>query len=996
MPAPDKRLHNSFAKVYHPVRQSGFSNESFLRYETEAGGGKTKVSAVACLCSGITIQFSDSEVALMIIYRRAVRRVFACLFFCSFLLLNPGQALLAQSAGSHLLVTDGAGAPIPEAKLTLYSAQGSLLREALTASDGSFRFSDLPAGSYLLTVKVSGFALQQTSLTIDAQPHSALNIRLSPAPIHSAITVTARRGTVEETKSSLMLVISKDENAIYSRPLATLGNLFEGSPGVSVQQSTYGQVSPFLRGLTGYQVLNLIDGVRFNNSTFRSGPNQYLAFIEPSQAQRVEAVLGPTGVQYGSDALGGTINVLTNSQSFSADGSFDFHGEAQAFAASADASGGSLLKLTVGGERLALLWGGSWKRHNDLRAGSGKDSHHVFHRFFGLPAEQIHNLVGFRQQDTGFTQYGWQSKLAVRLTPTQNLTLWYQRSVLEGVRAYKDLWGGLGRLRSDFEPQDLHFFYTRYEKLRLGWLDSLNGTFSVNAQRDGSIRQNLKSTDPITTDDNRVEAYGYATQAATHFGKRQALVFGGELYREHIAASRTETNPVTKAAVQKRALYPNGSRYTLLGLFAQHAVELLEGRLRANMGGRFTRISSATFADRNRAASGAGLGVTDTAQTFEDMTFNAGLTWRVNGWLSLHALAGRGFRAPNLNDLGALGLNDLGYEIPASEAVAANGLVGTSDGETALSSGKKVGGLKAERLFNYELGVVWQQRRFYARAHLFDGELKDPVVRRTLLFAATNIPATLAGVAVQPIPATPEQRAQGVVTLATTFDPRAVKAFVNDGQSRYYGIETLFRYAISPRWSAEGNYTFLTGRELNPNRFIRRLPPQQGVLAVRFQPGGKIPWLELSSDFTGAQQRLSGGDLSDERIGAARRRRDIADFFHGALARPFIDAGTDGVFGTTDDFFRATGETLAQISARVLPLGATIHGVRVTDDNARVPLFLKTSGYSTLHLRGGMELTERVRLNFAAMNLLDKNYRVHGSGVDAPGVNLFVTLRYSF
>ncbi len=932
----------------------------------------------------------------MIIYRRAIWRAFKYLFFCGLFVLNLCHLLLAQSAGRHLSVTDEAGAPIPEAKLTLHSAQGSLLREGLTAIDGTFTFSDLPQGSYLLTITVPGFASRQESLTIAAEPRSALSVTLSPAAIHSTITVTARRGTVEETKSALMIVNSKDENAIHSRPLATLGNLLEGSPGVSVQQSTYGQVSPFLRGLTGYQVLNLIDGVRFNNSTFRSGPNQYLAFIEPSQAERLEAVLGPTGVQYGSDALGGTINVLTNSLSFSSDRRFDFHGDLQAFAASADASGGSNLKLTIGTQRLALLLGGSWKRHNDLRAGSGEDSHHVFHRFFGLSGEQIRSLVGSRQQDTGFTQYGWQAKLAARLTERQNLTLWVQRSVLAGVRAYKDLWGGLGRMRSDFEPQELHFFYARYEKLRVGGLDSLNGTFSINSQRDGTIRQNLKSTDPIIKDDNRVNAYGYAAQGATHFGKRQAVVFGGEMYREHISASRVETDPVTNSLVHKRALYPNGSRYTMLGLFAQHTVELLEGRLRANVGGRFTRVSSATFAERNRTASGVSLGVTDTSQSFGDMTFNAGITWRVNQQLSLHALAGRGFRAPNLNDLGALGLNDLGYEVPASEAVTANGLVGTSDGETALSSGETVRGLKAERLFNYELGVVWQQGRFYARAHVFDAELKDSVVRRTLLFAAANVPATLAGVAVQPIIATAEQKAQGVVTVATALDPRAVKAFVNDGKSKYYGLESIFRYTVSPRWSVEGNYTFINGRELNPNRFIRRLPPQQAVMAIRFQPGGKIPWLELSSDFTGAQRRLSGGDLTDERIGAARRRRDIADFFRGARARPFIAAGIDGVFGTADDFLNATSETLAQISARVLPLGATINGVKVADDNTRVPLFLKTTGYTTLHLRGGMQLAERVRVNFALMNLLDKNYRVHGSGVDAPGINIFVTLRYLF
>jgi outer membrane receptor protein involved in Fe transport len=895
-------------------------------------------------------------------------------------------AAQAQSIVSRVIVTDAAGAPVAEAKLILRSAHGSWLRESFTASDGAFSFADLPRGSYLLTVQAAGFAARQVPLTIDAESVAPLTITLSPAVIRNEITVTARRGAVEETESSALIVSAKDADYFHSRPLVTIGNALEGSAGVLVQQSTYGQVSPFLRGLTGYQVLNLIDGVRFNNATFRSGPNQYLAFVEPGQAQRIEALLGPTGAQYGSDALGGTINVLTDAARFSGQDSFAFHGDVQTFAASADAAGSANARITFGAPRLALLLGGSWKRHNDLRAGQGIDSHHVFHRFFGLSGRQIRELVGTRQQDTGFTQHGWQAKLAAQASETQHLTLWYQRGVMDGVRGYKDLWGGLGRLRSDFAPQELHFFYARYEKLRAGWLDSLSATFSINSQRDGTVRQNLRATDRITTDDNTVNAFGYAAQGATHFGQRQTLVFGGEVYREHIRASRVENDPVTKASAQKRALYPNGSRYTTLGLFAQHTAELIRNRLRASGGGRFTRVSFATFAERNLTTTGASLGVTDAAQSFDDVTFNASLTWRVNDHLNLHALAGRSFRAPNLNDLGALGLNDLGYEIPAAEAVSANGLLGVSDGENALSSGKKVSGLRAETLFNYELGVTWQERRFFARAQVFDAELKQPIVRRTLLFSATNIPTTLAGIAVQPITPTSEQKAQGVVTVSTALDPRAVKAFVNDGAAKYYGLEAIFRYALAARWSAEGNYTFIAGRELNPNRLIRRLPPQQGVLSLRYQPGGRTPWLELSGDFTGAQERLSGGDLTDERIGAARRRRDITDFFNGALAQSFISDGR----------FAPTGETLAQIRDRALPVGATINGVRIVDDNTRAPLFLKTPGYATLSVRGGMQLHERITLNFALMNLLDKNYRVHGSGVDAPGANLFVGLKYSF
>ena len=814
------------------------------------------------------------------------------------------------------------------------------------------------------------------------------------------VTVTAVRGRVGEAGEAAEIVSTREEAQWQSRPIALLGNALEGSPGILLQQSTYGQISPFLRGLTGYQVLNLIDGIRFNNATFRSGPNQYLAFIEPSQAQRVEALLGPTGVQYGSDALGGTINVLTELSSFSSARRLEVRGDLQAFGASADASGGGQLKVSLGTSRLALLAGGSWRRQNDLRPGDGEDSRHVFTRFFGLSGGQVRRLTGERMQDTGFAQYGGHAKLALRLREDQSLTLWYQRAAMDRVRGYKDLWGGLGRLRSDFAPQELDFAYARYEKRRLGLFDAVSGTFSINAQRDGSIRQNLRATDTITTDDNNVVSYGYAGQATTHLGQRQALVFGGEYYRELLRASRVEVNPATGAAVQRRALYPSGSRYGTFGLFAQHTGEWFGRRLRTGLGGRFTRVGFATFAARNRAASGASLGVTDEEERFEDATFNASANWRVTEAVRLHALAGRGFRAPNLNDLGALGLNDLGYEVPASEAAAAGAFVGTSDGETAVSTGRRVASLQAESLLNYEFGISFERRRLYARAQVFDAELERPIVRRTLLFPADRLPSSVAGLPVQPIAPTAEQRAQGVAPIAVAVDPRALKAFVNDGAARYYGLEALLRFAPALNWTIDANYSYIVGRELNPNRFIRRLPPQLGHLAVRYQPsrwlGGRLQWIELSGDVAGAQRRLSGGDLTDERIGAARRRRDIADFFRGALVRSFLDAGPDGAFGTADDRFRATGETLAQIQDRVLPLGAVINGVRIADDASRAPLYLSTAGYAVAHLRAGFRLTERIHLDAGVMNLLDKNYRVHGSGVDSPGRNLFVRMRYSF
>jgi hemoglobin/transferrin/lactoferrin receptor protein len=912
--------------------------------------------------------------------------------FCVFVLAAVFIRAGAQSAGPHGAVTDEFGSPIINAILTLRNPNGTVIRETGADNHGRFFFEGLAPGSYVLTISAFQFEPRRMIFEVPRYELPTITIKLSPAPVRGEITITANRGAVVEAENSAQIVSVRDQDDLRARPLPTIGNALEGAAGVMTQQSAYGQISPFLRGLTGYQVLNLIDGVRFNNSTFRSGPNQYLAFAEPSQAQRIEAMLGPASSQYGGDALGGAIQLIT----FSPDFSREAHGEFQTFAASADASAGADAKFSIGSERVVWLAGGAWRRHNDLRAGGGVDSRHVFKRFFGLSDDMIRDLYGSRQQDTGFTQYGAHTKLAARLASDQNLTFWYQRSDLDRVRGHKDLWGGLGRLRSDFEPQALQFFYARYEKSGLGFLDSLSGTFSINSQSDGSIRQGLRATNTITRDESQVNSFGYAAQATTHIANRNAVVFGGEIYNERIDAWRDDTDPRTDVPVEKRALYPNGSRYTTYGLFAQDTTDVARGKVRATFGGRYTRVAFKTFADLNRDAAGNNLGVVDSARTFDDLTFNANLSWQATSALALNLLAGRGFRAPNLNDLGALGLNDLGYEIPAEAAAAVGGLIGTGDGEGVASNGKKVASLRAERLFNYEFGATLRLRRLYVRAHAFDAELKDPIVRRTLLFPTGGVPSRLAGVAVTPVAQTAAQRTQNVVSVATPLDPRAVKAFVNEGKAKYYGVETVLHYMISPQWSAEGNYSYLVGRELDPNRFIRRLPPQQGFLAIRFQPGGKSNWIELSGNFSGPQERLSGGDITDERIGAARRRSDISDFFQGSLVRSFINAGADGAFGTADDLFAPTNETVAQIRDRVLPIGATINGVTITDDNSRAPLYTKTAGFASLNLRGGVAIAENLSLNVALMNIFDRNYRIHGSGIDAPGVNLFVGLKFSF
>lgn len=922
--------------------------------------------------------------------------LFSAMRWLAVIFWSCSAAALSFASEATGTLTSQDGAPVAGAIVRLLSAQGFLLSESRSGADGSFRVPIPPTRTDVrLEIRVGGFAPLDQVLTRLTKT-SPLRLTLWVAPLPQAVTVTAERGRVLDVGESAALVSVAELRSGTTGPLPTLGNALEGQLGVLVQQTSYGQVSPFLRGLTGYQVLNLVDGVRFNNATFRSGPNQYLAFIEPSQAETVEAMLGPSSTQYGSDSLGGAIQVLGRRPRFGQGDRWELHGDLSATGASADASGSLNGQVSAGTSRQALLAGLSGRKLNDLRAGGGVDSRNVYRRFFGLDQAQIRRLLGDRQQDTGFTQYGFHSRYALRISESQDFSASYQRSVMENMRGYKDLLGGRGRMLADFTPQTLDFFYGRYEKRDLRWLDSVTGTFSINRQQDGTRTQTLRSTSTITDDRSTVRVLGYSGQATAHIGDRQQLVFGGELYDESIDATRLLVNPVTSSRTPARALYPNGSEYRTTGLFLQDRVDLVRDRVTLQGGIRYTNVTAKTFASRNLGPGGVSFGVADASENFHDFTWNASLRWRIQKQVALYFQSGRGFRAPNMNDLGALGLNDLGYEIPVSQAISAGALLANNAGEGALSLGRPAQTLRAENLINYETGLQLGSGRWTARVQGYLSNLNDPIVRRTLLFPANQVPASLAGIPVTANTPTAAQAAQGVVTVSTPFDPQSVKAFVNDGQSRYYGIDTLAGVQLSSRWRLDANYSYIVGRDLNPNRFIRRLPPQQGRLALLYTPSGRRPWVQVAGRFAGAQRRLSGGDLEDERIGASRRRSDIADFFRGSRNEALLSPGADGIRGTADDLFTPTGETLRQIQDRVLPLGATIYGITVANDGTRIPLYDSTAGWLAVDVLGGYPLGERVQLNLGVQNLFDANYRHHGSGIDMAGVNAFLGIRFTW
>ncbi|MCX6853899.1 MAG: Plug domain-containing protein [Verrucomicrobia bacterium] len=129
------------------------------------------------------------------------------------------------------------------------------------------------------------------------------------------MVITATRGQTDLLKvPSVVRTLTAEQ--LQERQVRTLPEALREIPGVNVQKTSNGQGSPFIRGFTGFRNLALIDGIRFNNSTFREGPNQYWNTIDSYAIDRIELVPGQGSVLYGSDAIGGTLNMFTKGSGY--------------------------------------------------------------------------------------------------------------------------------------------------------------------------------------------------------------------------------------------------------------------------------------------------------------------------------------------------------------------------------------------------------------------------------------------------------------------------------------------------------------------------------------------------------------------------------------------------------------------------------------------------------------------------------------------------------
>ena len=216
-------------------------------------------------------------------------------------------------AGVSGRITNRAGQPVDDATVSV----AELGRSSTTGTDGRYQLGDLPTGRYLLSVRRVGYVsvVRVVDVTItDVEVDIALDagsIRIEP------VNVTSTRMPIAANVTPLAVSILTGEQ-VHPDGGISLAHSVAQLAGVRNVSSGQQVGKPMIRGLFGPRVLVLTDGSRLEDYSWSNedGPS-----LDARLAQRVEVIRGPASVLYGSEAIGGVVNVIPADLPSSADGS---------------------------------------------------------------------------------------------------------------------------------------------------------------------------------------------------------------------------------------------------------------------------------------------------------------------------------------------------------------------------------------------------------------------------------------------------------------------------------------------------------------------------------------------------------------------------------------------------------------------------------------------------------------------------------------------------
>ena len=592
------------------------------------------------------------------------------------------------------------------------------------------------------------------------------------------VTITATR-TAKDVFDAPAAVSVIDSATLARKMPNTAVDGFRDLPGLDITGVGTNQARPMVRGLGGQRILLLEDGLRLNNSRRQQDFGELPAIAGITGIDRVEVVRGPASVLYGTDAIGGVVNLIT--AGLPSSGSEGIHGWAGFRYSTADEQQTPSAGLQGRTGRFAFRASGAYRDTRAYDAPSGT--------FGDIRLDQ-----DVKVNDTGVRDYSFNALAGWDLGKSQTLFARAERYTARdagfGYVANSDLGAtDAPSIQITYPDQDVARYSLGWRALALGsaLADRVevttylqNNTRHLNLDVFIPFGNGLPPTAGVTSQQRNwtdLSTVGFRAEASKVVGNRMVLTYGADAFRDRSENTDSSRTVVTgfgppQSQTSNRPQIPNAT-FRSGGLFAQSDVRVVD-RVSLIVGGRVQDVLAETRETPN---------LTAPLVESRDRTAvgTANLLVRAASGLNLIATVGRGFRSPNLVERF--------FEGP------------TPEGSGFQSSNLD---LEPETSLNVDLGARWRRGGLFAEAFVFQNNVHD-------------------GIAIE--------------ATGDTVNRLPVYRNVNVDQLRYRGLELAAGARAFNGIDLSANYTRLQAKNVtDPNSPVGETYSRKAVFDAAWRP----------------------------------------------------------------------------------------------------------------------------------------------------------------
>ncbi len=656
-----------------------------------------------------------------------------------------------------------------------------------TAFLSNLRWLAMASAAMLLIFLVPGALLAQDESETEAaeaetetQPDEELSFFAT-----TAVTAT---GSVTDTFDLPKPVIVIDAQRIGEIRPNNAADLLRDEPGVDVNGIGLNQARPIIRGQRGLRVLFLENGLRMNNARRQTDFGEATGLVDIDNVETVEVVRGPASVLYGSDAIGGVMNLITRAP---VTGGSRLGAHLGLRFSAADEQ----IKTTVGlrgsGEKVSWAFGGTFRGADDYEAPTGDFGDITLAgdtvvNDTGLDDDSINGYFGFRPNDKH------QAFFRLNRYRAGETGFGYVDPELIG-----DDSGTLVKIFYPYQDFDRYTFGYQASGLQSALANTIDFQLYQQQNQRQLVNDIFIDIGPIfgfgPSSDIHVESLNYTDLETTGFrgeltkivGDNQIFTYGAEYFEDD--SFNTDFSSTTQTF---RAPFPFGpgcdflgfpsfffecafvdtddvanspnATNTGLGVFIQDEIRAGD-RLSATLGVRYSETET-------NAESTPGLDVTGANFSDDAVVGAVDLTYSIKPTLNLVASYATAFRTPNIIER------------------LFNGITPEGAGFQVLNQD-----LKSEESENIDVGLKYRGRRAFFEAIYFDTEIDDAIVQHVLS------PSSIAQL--------PQATQDEIAQSGTSFVVQQRNADV----LKVDGIELAGGYRFDNGVSIGGNYTHLSG-----------------------------------------------------------------------------------------------------------------------------------------------------------------------------------------